>query len=240
MKLCIIFPQPESSPYAGSYIRKTILEVKKVLKPDTDLEVVPLDGGSETIESIYDSEFSEPWILRKALAAEADGSDSIIIDYVLEGALDAVREALAIPVIGPTQVSLSVASSLSDKFSIVTFSNQMRRPLTYLARKYGFEKKLASIRTLNMNVPTVLSNADQLRTRILEESKLAIRDDGAESIILGMTGFVGIAGSVANEVGVPMIDPVLSSAKFAELLMGLNLSQSKITYPKPRMDKSIR
>jgi allantoin racemase len=62
--------------------------------------------------------------------------------------------------------------------------------------------------------------ADHERTceRLLGEGRKAVREDGAEVIILGCTAEYGFHQQMQAELGVPVIDAVLAPFKYAEFL----------------------
>jgi allantoin racemase len=97
---------------------------------------------------------------------------------------------------------------------------------------YGLEKKLASFRILNFTVSRMRRAREELEKAITREAKLAIEEDGAEVIILGCTMEVGFSRRLMQRLKVPVIDPVIVSFKYAELLADLysklGLSHSKI------------
>jgi allantoin racemase len=68
---------------------------------------------------------------------------------------------------------------------------------------------------------------------LAEEGRKAIELDGAEVLILGCTGMTGMAEKVSKELGVFVVDPLPTAIKFAETLVSLGLSHSKIAYPTP-------
>lgn len=72
-----------------------------------------------------------------------------------------------------------------------------------------------------------------------DESSAAVAEDGAHVVILGCTGMLGLADSLAGELApqghpdVPVLDPVPVTVRVAEALADLGLSQSGRTYPPP-------
>jgi allantoin racemase len=151
--------------------------------------------------------------------------------------LDAVRERLDIPVVGPARVSMLYAAELSHKFSIVTTVKNIVVSIENLAKGLGLNEKLASVRVVNIPVLN-LKNKEKLVKALIDESVKAVEDDGAHAIILGCTGMMGVAEDLSKalvEKGhkVPVIYPVAVSIKYLETLISLNLAQSKKTYMHP-------
>lgn len=100
------------------------------------------------------------------------------------------------------------------------------------ARNYGFDSKIASWRPLGLTVPEMMEDKERTLSAILRESKAAIEEDFAECIVLGCGTMVGQAKKVQEELGVPVLDPILVGLKVAELRAMLwkrfGISHSKI------------
>ena len=61
--------------------------------------------------------------------------------------------------------------------------------------------------------------------------KQLVNEQGAEAIVLGCGATTGLAARRGRELGVPVLDPGLTAAKYAEMLVALGLSHSKRAYP---------
>ncbi|MEM2686981.1 MAG: aspartate/glutamate racemase family protein, partial [Thermoproteota archaeon] len=142
------------------------------------------------------------------------------------------------PVIGPLMASTSIACNLGEKFSIVTVLGESVPIFKRKIREYGLEHKLASVRYVNIPVLALESRKDEVRNQLIEESIQAI-NDGADSIILGCTGMIGMAKNIQQHVNVPVIDPGVAQVKYAEMLVSLGLSHSPTVYPTPRQKTRI-
>ena len=68
---------------------------------DTEVEVHGIAHGPGSIESAYDAALVVPELLRAAPAAERDGFDAMIVGCFSDPGLDALRETVDMPVIGP-------------------------------------------------------------------------------------------------------------------------------------------
>jgi allantoin racemase len=211
----------------------TYKELEGYKRKDTEINIVSLEKGPASIESAYDEELAAPWILEKVKEAEEKGFDAVIIDCMGDPALDAARELVNIPVIGPAQASMSLASTLGEKFSIVTVLKNVVPLFWRSARKYGFESKLSSVRYVEIPVLEIEKKKAEVEAKLINESKKAIEEDGADVIILGCTGFIGMARKIQETLHIPVIDPAPAALKLAESLIDLKLFTSKLAYPKP-------
>lgn len=228
MKVNVILPVLKNEYFE----RITDEEFKATAQPDTEITVVSLDKGPASIESMYDDSIASPLVLEKVKEAEESGFDAVIIDCFADPALHAARELVNIPVIGPCQSSLAFASIVGENISIITVLRSVVPILERLARVYGFTGNLVSVRSIEIPV-LKLNNKKIVKSALLKECKEAIKFDGADTIILGCTGMIGMAGDLQKELKIPVIDAATASLKMAESLYDLKISHSKEAYPVP-------
>jgi len=199
---------------------------------------VNIAAGPPCIESLYDEVMCSPGVIASAQQAEADGVDALIIDCVGDPCLHGAREAVGIPVIGPGEAAMHLAATLGHKFGVVTISDRVRPLLERNALLYGLHDKLASVQTVEIGVLEIEENADLLLSRLLEGATRAIQSDYADSIVLGCTGFLGIAGQLSAALAarctpVPVISPLQAALMAAHTQLALGLSHSRRAFPPP-------
>ena len=61
------------------------------------------------------------------------------------------------------------------------------------------------------------------------QGELAVREDGAECILLGCAGFVDFVEDLSQKLGVPVLDGVMPAVKFAEAMVDMRLTTSKVS-----------
>jgi len=230
-KIKVIVPNAGMSPDKLKYRERML---KAVAREDTEIEVDCIEAGPASIESGYDSFMASRYILEKVKTAEESGFDAIIIYCGGDPALDAAREIVNIPVIGPGVVSVCIASMLSRKFSIIGGREDM-----FIRSKLNYSC-LASTRRLNIPVLDLRDSegvVKEVKELVIRESRKAIEEDGAEAIVFGCLGLAGIGKEVQIRLGVPVIDPAFVSINMAELLIHSNLTHSKLTYRNPSKQK---
>ena len=234
MEIRVVGPviRPKGMPAHG-------LEVTDEARPDVHIESVLLDCGPISIECEYDEVLAAPDTVAKVIEAERDGCDAVVISCFGDPALHAAREKVGIPVVGPGEASMHLAASLGHRFSVVTVVDSLVPLFENNARLHGLEHSLASVRSIGITVLDLEEKArDRAVQKLVEESILAIEDDGAHVIVLGCTGMTGLADAVQDTLAcrgykVPVIDPGLASLKVAEMLVDTGLIHSKRTYPAP-------
>jgi allantoin racemase len=213
-------------------------EFGKVARSDTEISNVFLDSGPASVESAYDEAVAIPDIIAKVRQAEREGMDAVIINCFGDPGLDAAREVVSIPVIGPCEASMHVAAMLGHKFSVVTVLDRLIPELELHAEKYGVGGKLASARSVDLPVLDLEKGREQFVARMVDKAVEAIEEDGAHVIVLGCTGLAGLDRQIENALDekgyqIPMIDPAATALKVAEALVDLKLAHSKRTYPYP-------
>jgi len=208
-------------------------EIAMAAGPGTEFIVDSLEMGPASIETYLDEEIAAPWIVEKAIRADKDGYDAIIIDCMGDPAIHSVREAVRKPVVGPLMATTSIACNLGEKFSIVTVLKETIPLFRRKIREYNLEHRLASVRYVNVPVLELDERREEVKNQLIEESIQAI-NDGADSIILGCTGMIGMAKDMQQSLNVPVIDPGVAQVKYAEMLVQLGVRHSPITYPTPR------
>ncbi|HWJ72333.1 MAG TPA: aspartate/glutamate racemase family protein [Kaistia sp.] len=197
-----------------------------------------IDHGPASIESEYEIAMSVPGTIAKAIEAESEGVDAIVIDCMGDPGLRAVREVVSIPVLGPAETAMHVAAMLGHRFSVVTVMRRLRAQFENEAAVYGLSTKLASVRHVDIPVLALEDDLVETRARLVEQAVLAVEVDGAEAVIFGCTGLLGCAAAVregllARGIDIPVVDPIPTAVAVAAALARVGLSQSKLTYPAP-------
>jgi allantoin racemase len=140
---------------------------------------------------------------------------------------------------GPCESSLLIASSLCDRFSVITVLRSVAGLIRENAKISGVSEKLVSVRAVDIPVLDLHQDNEKTAVSLYEEGKKAIEEDGAEVLVLGCTGMTGMAERLSKELGVQVIDPLPTAVKLAETLVSLNLTQSKLAFPAPTEKKRI-
>ncbi len=229
MKVFVILPILKHPVYEEI----TLKELARVASKDTEIHVESLEKGPASIESAYDEALAVPGILELAKKAESQGFDAAIIDCMGDPGLEAAREIVKIPVVGPCQASMALASTIASRFSVVTILRNVVPLFHDLALKYGVRDKVASVRTIEVPVLDLEKRWNEVKRALEEQGRAAIEQDGAEAIILGCTGMIGMAEELQKALGVPVVDPAPAALMVAEALVRLGLTQSRLKYPTP-------
>ena len=223
MKLLVI--NPNTSLPMTNQIRIALEAIKRT---DTDLTVTCPEKGPETIESAYDEAYAIPPTLALVKKANQDGFDAVILACFSDPGLDAAKEISTIPVIGIEEATLHIAAMLGAKFSIMTPRKQRIPSKVEHVHLRGLSHFLASVRSLDLTVAETEADPGKTKQRLIEVSKIAVEEDGAEVIIMGCAGMAGYAREIEDTLNIKVLDPSAVALKTAEAIADLGLSHSKV------------
>ena len=195
-----------------------------VKEADTEIEVVSLalPGPVAHIEYRSYEALALPEVVRLAYDAGRRGVDALVIGCFYDTALAAAREVSGpMLVTAPCIAALQTVEALAGRFSVLATRRKCVGHITENIRAYGAEHRLASVRSLDIGVAQLQADPRATATRIEEEARRAIEEDGAEAILLGCTVEFGFAEEVQKRLGVPVLDAVATPFKLAEHLAGL-------------------
>ena len=229
MKVFVILPILKHPVYEEI----TFKELAQVASKDTQIHVESLEEGPASIESVYDEVIASPSIVKLVRRAEDEGYEAVIIDCMGDPGLDAAREIAKIPVLGPCQASIALASLLASRFSVITVLKNVIPIFHDLAKKYGAADKVVSVRSIEVPVLDLEKKWNEVKAALETQGRAAVEEEKAEALILGCTGMIGMAHDLQKALGVPVIDPAPAALMMAEALVRLNLSHSKLKYPPP-------
>lgn len=202
---------------------------------DCELSQVFLRNGPESVESAVDEVLAGPGVIDAALNAESDGVDAIVIDCMLDPALDAAREAVSIPVIGCGEAAMKAAAA-QGPFSVVTVLQRQERDFRSLALRYGVADQLVSVRGIGVPVLALVEDRDVSVSATVASGRAACDEDGARIIVFGCTGMLGLAPDVADRLAIDparVVDPLPHALRVAHEVTTGAATVDKSLYPEP-------
>ena len=207
-----------------------------------DVSVEPTAKGPAAIESAHDAGLVVPELIRLAPLAEQRGYDALIIGCYSDPGLDALRELLTIPVVGPGAASLHLAAQLGTRISVLTPSGRGYGRVAARLRGLGLAALLASVRGIGLSVMDMAKQTPGALDKAAAAARLAVEEDGADVLVLGcmsMAFLPGICEDLSKRVGVPVVNPVIAALKTAEALVAMKLSHSKAAWPPPKPQEFV-
>ncbi len=231
----IIVPIPMDE--AGVENRASQLPAERI-RDGYDVEFVAVTWGAALGDSYYDTMLMDMSVFEAGLAAEEEGFDAVCIDTVSDSGLYALRSRLAIPVFGPGQAALHAACILGHKFSIITMWDEWFHLYRKILGEYKLEARCASLRSIKTrpDLEELLAGKEEgIFKKLEEESLKAIREDGADVIVLGSTTMHQSHAYLEEVLPVPVINPGQICYKLCEVFLELGLAHSKTAFPTPEM-----
>jgi allantoin racemase len=209
--------------------------LQEFASPGTETAIVDVPKGPASIESMYEEYISIPTTVELMMELEAQGYDAAILGCFGDPGLDAMREMVTMPVIGPGEASFATATMLGHQFSVITVMQSIVPATRWQVKKAGVGEKLASVRAIDVPVLELARDRQGTLEKMTREGQRAITEDGADTLVLGcMTmGFMMVAEELSQRLGVPVVNPARTALKVAEMLVGAGLTHSKRAYMTP-------
>jgi allantoin racemase len=148
-----------------------------------------------------------------AYAAHGEDSDAVLLACFGDPGLDALREIAPVPVIGLVEASAQEASTGGRRFSIVTGGALWEPMLREMLALRGLAGSLASIRTVAPDGGTIARDPDGALALLAAACDACVSEDGAEAVILGGAGLIGLAERVQAGRGYAIICSVMAGLR---------------------------
>ncbi len=212
-------------------------EITSEGRPGKELAGGASKYGPYTIECEYDEALAGPSVLQYCKQAEELGFDAIFIDCFGDPAVKAARELVNIPVFGGFEPAAHIALGLADTACIVTVVSSVVPLIKGNVAKAHLDDRIVNVRAVDIPVDQ-LSDKDRLVDAIFQQSVKAIEDDKAHAIIMGCTGFVGVAEELKSRLldrgyDVPVFEAAQCALKMLEVYAKMGFKQSRLTYMRP-------
>lgn len=236
MKLVYLIPGPMGrTPEGRVEVERRLSLLREYAGPGTDVDIRDVASGPASIESMYEEYLSIPATVEEALKLEAEGYDAIILGCYGDPGLDALRELVSIPIIGPGEATALMATALGHRFSIITITESVIAFTERQVRNVGVGEKLASVRVVGIPVLELHHDREKTIEATIREGQRAMSEDRADTLILGCMsmGFLHVAEAASEELGIPVLNPGKVSLKFAEAQVGSGYTHSRKAYIQP-------
>jgi len=171
--------------------------------------------------------------------AERQGYDAVVPLGTLDLGVDAGRCVVDIPVVGPSESMLHIASMLGRRFGIIMYDDLVI-PLGYrMVERFRMIDKVVGWRTCGFELPDIIANRDQVVSRFVDNARELVKL-GADVILpMGITQCpVHIKPDwLMQELGVPVVEGIGAPLRLAAMLVSLKLNYSRAYWPKSGLVK---
>lgn len=154
-----------------------------------------------------------------AYAEHGQGADAVVLACFGDPGLGGLREIAAVPVVGMAEAACREAAR-QGRFAIVTGGAGWRPMLQEFVATLGLGAQLAAIRTVAPTGGDIAADPAGSASLLARECRAAALEDGADVVILGGAGLIGIAEMIGADVPVPLIDGLAAAVSVATSLLG--------------------
>ncbi|HLN10372.1 MAG TPA: aspartate/glutamate racemase family protein [Xanthobacteraceae bacterium] len=151
----------------------------------------------------------------EAYAEHAAGADAVLLACFGDPGLAALREIADVPVIGMAEAACREAAR-RGRFAVVTGGAAWRPMLEEFVATLGLRNQLAAVRTVAPTGREIAADPAGSAGVLAAQCRAAVFEDGADVVILGGAGLIGIAELIAEQVPVPLIDGLAAAVGAAK------------------------
>ena len=226
MKILVINPNTSETN------RQVIVDVLTPYhEPNLEIDVVNAPKGPEGIISWVHKQIQGTEILPMITKAEDDGYNGVVIACFGDTGIEAAKELSKIPVIGIAEAALLLAPMLSRKFLLLETSKSSIPRMEQFIRQLGLNKDLIEFRALDSEsdwtIIDSLANPEKTKQLIIKTCRKIMDESSVDLIIPGCSAISEHTKAIQEELGVPVIDPVVTAVQIIIALIKMNLAQSK-------------
>src|SRR6266481_4911740 len=180
-----------------------------------------------------------PAFIESFKRAQKQGYDAVVPLGTLDLGVDGGRCAVDIPVVGPSESMLHIASMLGRRFGIMMYHDFVL-PLGYrMVERFNMMPKVIGWRTCGFELPDIIANRERVVGTFVEKARELVKL-GADVILpMGITQCpVHIKPDwLMKELGVPVVEGIGAPIRLAAMLVSLKLNYSRSFWPKSPLFK---
>ncbi|MEA5011604.1 MAG: aspartate/glutamate racemase family protein [Angelakisella sp.] len=222
----ILVANPNSSEIVTGIIMESAK--RKITNPNTQLIPLTNPKGTKNIDCGF-ADYQSVWSFIRAIldTCEKEKPDAVVLAGFGNVGVFALKEALSIPVLSISETGQYMAALMGHKYTVLTMLKQFIPYQEDLVRLYRLQDKCASVRGINVNVEKCVTDREETLNQLKDEILKIADEDGAEVVVLGCAGLCGYDEALQELVGMPVLDPVTVTVKYAEMMVETGLCHSK-------------
>jgi allantoin racemase len=208
---------------------------KRYESPEVEVGFISIGASPYQRLDIPTIEKVHPLFHQAYLEAAKQGYDAAVPLGMIDLGVEGGRSLVDIPIIGPFEACLRIASLCGDRFGMITYEAYSIPRQLARVRKFGMEDWIAGYGTVAMPKADFTANWDQLVETFLKEARRLIHDKGAEVIIPSGISQCPVQIKpefLAKELGVPIVEGIGAPIRLAAMFAHLGLKHSRVRWPK--------
>jgi len=147
-----------------------------------------------------------------ALAPVLHYADAVIVAAFGDPGLDALRAALDVPVTGIAEAAMAEAAKGERRFAVVTTTPHLCDQIAETASRYR-HRRFAGTWTTPGDPSALMADPAALEAALAGAIKQAVREGGAEAVVIGGGPLAIAARVLAATAPVPLIEPVPAAVR---------------------------
>lgn len=207
----------------------------------TQVELKSMEVSTNTVRSLYGEFVNNYHFVETALKLQKDNNyDGIIIGCFPDPGLSTLREMCDVPIIGLGEAAMLVATTLGEKFAVISVDDDINPNMEQSFLKYGLSSRaiprpMRAVHPPITAVEDVEGYIDPFKVIIPKIEKTAVEciRDGAEVLLTGC-GYLGPMlymhnYTIIKGTNVPIVNSSAIAVKFAEMMVGLDKLGIKVS-----------
>src|SRR6266542_5288798 len=103
-----------------------------------------------------------PAFIESFKRAEKEGYDAVVPLGTLDLGVDGGKSAVDIPVVGPMESSLHIASLLGDRFGLIIYHEKLLAFNRAIVRRYGMEDRIVGFGVSGLDLPDLTAHREKV------------------------------------------------------------------------------
>ncbi|MGI9659229.1 MAG: aspartate/glutamate racemase family protein [Gaiellaceae bacterium] len=120
-----------------------------------EVEMVNLSQGPRRLETDEDVRLSEEEVYNEVMRTPWREYDGVLLDCVLDPALERLEHDAPVPVIGITRVTAGYLAGIGHRFAAVARNGAIARELGVRLRDFGHSERLAAVEVLDLSFEAI-------------------------------------------------------------------------------------
>jgi len=191
-------------------------EARQACRPSTEIAGIAAELGVAQIGSRSELAIAG-YALLDGLARHLGDHDAVVIGAFYHAFVPAARELLPIPVVGLAEAAMRAAQVLGTRVSIIGLGKPGRGMNEAIVEELGMSAQYAGSRFLPLTGAALVADQRAAESALIEAGLAAVREDGADVLVLGGAAFAGMAPRVAPRLPVPVVSGVHYAVGYAEI-----------------------
>ena len=153
--------------------------------------------------------------------------DAIIVgDVGFIESVNKLKKLFSIPIIHVGESGFFLTQLLGKQSTAITYNEKFLPWINQIIEYFNMSKHCKSIKTLDIDPKNIINSndVDNIKNKLISIINNLPQSNNSNVVILSSAGFANMASLIREHVHIPVVDPVESAIKLAEILININKS----------------